>query len=167
MGKPKQAVHFYEEAIKTNPDDLDLHVDKGVALDSLERYYEALSSFEEALKLDPTDSNAFAWKGEILLSLGRISEATAIFEQVLSSDPKNMQAYKGKGLCLQEKGRYYEALHCYDTALTHGRTCDILYSRGVVLLELRRKSEAIECLNQSLEINPDYEPALEALLKTL
>ena len=49
--------------------------DKGIALDELEKYAEAIACFDEAIKLDPEYLLALYAKGNLLRKLGRDEEA--------------------------------------------------------------------------------------------
>ncbi len=57
---------------------------KGVALDKLGRYEEALQAYDKALELKPNDFNAWNRKGVALDKLGRYEEAQIAFKKYLN-----------------------------------------------------------------------------------
>ena len=54
---------------------------KGVALFSLGKYYEAIKAYDEAIQLDPNDAAAWYNKGVALDALGKTTEANAAFTE--------------------------------------------------------------------------------------
>ena len=88
LGKPKEAIACFDKVLKptdrmrkgwfgSENGSWDLKnygfvfYSKGLALDSLTKYKEALRCYDKALKIDPKDSDALNSKREILTSLGR------------------------------------------------------------------------------------------------
>ena len=73
---------------------------KGLALDKLGRYQEAVDSYEKALKIDPGYVKAWNNKGLALDKLGRYQEAVDSYERALSIDPNDATVWHNKGLAL-------------------------------------------------------------------
>ena len=55
--------------LQINPDDVPAWYNKGIALDNLGKYDEAIKAYDEAIKLDPNDAVAWNNKGVALFSL--------------------------------------------------------------------------------------------------
>jgi Flp pilus assembly protein TadD len=49
----EEAINCYDKAIVLDPNDPDLHSDKGLSLYQLSRFTEAIKSFNKAVDLDP------------------------------------------------------------------------------------------------------------------
>ena len=78
-GKHKEALGFFDEAIRENPDSADAWLAKCNELKALERYGEALECYTTALSIDPTSCQAWIAKGNTLVRVGRQDEALECF----------------------------------------------------------------------------------------
>src|SRR5260370_30877902 len=74
-GDKKKIIDACDNAIQVDPLLPDAYFCKGIALNDLKRYHEALVAFERAIQLDPPDGFAWLYKGDILKQLGRLEEA--------------------------------------------------------------------------------------------
>ena len=85
---------------------------KGLALDSLGRYEEAIECFDKALEIDANDSRIWNAKGSILGNLGRYQQAIECFDKALEIDANNntLAMLKSKGTALHYLGRYQQAI---------------------------------------------------------
>lgn len=68
---PHMALVRYEEAIAKEPDNADAWTGKGVALQNLARYEDALAAYDEALRLEPRHDMASRWREAVLRRLER------------------------------------------------------------------------------------------------
>ncbi len=67
----------------------------------------------------------------------------------------DIDSLKDDALKFLNSGLYEEALSCVDQALFLEKSNpDMLNLKGVILRALGRYSEALECFNESLEIDP-------------
>ena len=107
----------YDEAIKLDPKYAHAWYNKGISLNSLGRYEDALTCYDEAIKLDPKYAIAWNNKGNSLNSLGRYEEALTCYDEAIELDPKDAIAWNNKGIPLNSLGRYEEALTCLDKAI--------------------------------------------------
>ena len=130
---------------------------KGVSLNSLSRYEEAIQCFDKSLELDPRFGAAWNNKGNSLGSLGRHEEAIHCYDKALELDPCHAVAWNNKGVSLSSLGRHEEAIRCYDQALElDPRYVDAWNNKGNRLDSLSRHEEALRCYDQALELDPRY-----------
>jgi len=135
-------------------------VKKGIALDELGRYEEAIECHDRALEIDSEDAAAWYNKGIALMKLGRYEEAIECFDEVLKIDPEYAYAWNNKGFSLMKLGRYEEAIECFDEVLKiYPEDAYAWYNKGIALFELGRHEEAIECFDRALKIDPEYAAA--------
>ena len=59
-------------------------MNKGVALDNLGRYEEAITSYDKALAINSTDLDSLYNKGVALDNLGRYEEAITYYDKALA-----------------------------------------------------------------------------------
>jgi len=73
---------------------------KGLILDKLGRYEEAISCFDNALKIDP--GNVYAWtnKGITYYNLGNYEKAIECYDSAIVKDPSYIYAYTQKNIAL-------------------------------------------------------------------
>src|SRR6266487_2479008 len=178
----EEALAFYEEALRLDPNDTDSYIGKGDALYKLGRYEEALAFYEEALRLDPNDTDSYIGKGDTLYKLERYEEALAFYEEALRLDPNNVDAYDGKTetlvklhydeeilftLSAKAKSfsilrRYEEALVIYERALhLDANNLDALLGKASVFSILGRPKEALVIYERALHLDANN---LDALL---
>jgi tetratricopeptide (TPR) repeat protein len=90
LGHPGPALSELKQGLSLAPEDFGLNYYTGLALNSLQRYPEALPYLEKAARLEPEDipnSNEQAWA---YFATGRSGEAIAIYRQVLAKHPKEI-----------------------------------------------------------------------------
>ena len=75
-----EAVKYYREAIRADPDLAEAHSNLGVLLNNLKRYDEAEEEYREAIRADPDYAEAYANLGILLLITKRPEEAKKDFE---------------------------------------------------------------------------------------
>jgi len=65
MGKStsKETIDNFDKAIQESPQEAELYFKKGVALDKLKKYSDAIADFERAIKLNPEYADAYHAKG--------------------------------------------------------------------------------------------------------
>jgi tetratricopeptide (TPR) repeat protein len=95
---------------------------KGVALDNLKRYEEAIAAYDQAIRLDPNNDVAYNNKGYALNELKRYKEALAAYEEAIRLDPNSAVAYNNKGNTLERLGKKREAQQAYARARQLGST---------------------------------------------
>ncbi|MGH6675734.1 MAG: tetratricopeptide repeat protein, partial [Xanthobacteraceae bacterium] len=74
-GFPEKAVTFFSKAIAVNPDAPQAYYNRGIALQALERFQEALVSYNKAIGLKPNHAEAYSNRGIVLGALRRLQDA--------------------------------------------------------------------------------------------
>lgn len=158
LGRPQEALVYYDRALAVNPSFANAFYNKGVHLADFAQYESALACYDRAIEIKPRYDKAWANKGFALDSLGRTEEAMACYDKALEIDPSNGLALTNKGAALSALGLFDEAMTCFDRALEldpqDGRA---LNNKGDVLYELGQPQQALVCFNRALEINPRYQ----------
>jgi len=90
---------------------------KGISLNSLSKYQEAIKCFDKAINIDPLNSGAWNNKGSSLHLLGRGREALSCLEKALKLNPSNARAWANKGSLFSGLGQLDDALECLNQAL--------------------------------------------------
>lgn len=127
---------------------------KGLLLNELARYEEALTAYNQVLALDANNIPSWEGKGRALGSMQRHEEALTALEQALKLDPRNAWVCRVKGLTLYQLGRYQEALTVVEQALTLDAEDDkSWWLKGEILNRLERFEEAMLASEQALMLD--------------
>jgi tetratricopeptide (TPR) repeat protein len=89
LGRGKEAMRCFDEAIQKAPNDVEVWLKKGVALERQRDLDEALKCYNRALELAPQHPQVSLRKAELLSQQERFAEALECYEQVLRAEPKD------------------------------------------------------------------------------
>jgi tetratricopeptide (TPR) repeat protein len=98
--KFEEALSYYDQVLKIDPNNKAALDNKGVALGNLQQFDKALAYFDQVLKIDPSNIDALNNKGAALIKLGKFDDAITYFDKVLKIDPTNLVALSNKNIVL-------------------------------------------------------------------
>ena len=87
LGQGEGALQCFEEALALAPDNAELHVKRGTALERLKRFDEAIVAYDRAITLNRQLTQAYLCKGSVFNQQERYSEALECYEQALKTEP--------------------------------------------------------------------------------
>ena len=156
----ENALLFFMEALKNNPDLPEAYFQIGYCDGKLGRYTQALEAYKQVIRLKPGDVDAVNNLCVSYNMLGRFDEAIETCKQAVRIKPDFAEAYSNLGWTYQKLGKYAEGIEfCKqairikpDHALAH-------YNLGNNYSSLARYEEAAESYKQAIRINPDYAEA--------
>ncbi len=99
------------------PDYAEAHNNRGVSLQELKRYVEALASYDQALALRPDYAEAHNNRGVALQELKHYDAALASYDKALAIAPDYAAACNNRGAILVTKGDMQEAEQMFRQAL--------------------------------------------------
>ncbi len=105
-------------ALTLTPTDVDLLVDRAVALGSLGRYNEAVEDLNRALGLDPDRADAWVFRAASWRHLDQVDQAERDIIRALEADPDNAEALLERGIVRQLKGDTTGAREDWERAIT-------------------------------------------------
>jgi tetratricopeptide (TPR) repeat protein len=159
-GRCEEALASYELALAQGDDAQTLN-NRGVTLNRLERYQEALESFGRALRLRPRYPEALNNRGIALLALDFPERALDSFDRALDLDPRHAEACNNRGNALRAMQRLEEALHSYDRALQlKAAYAEAHSNRAAALNALGRHEDALSSADRALALRPGSVEAL-------
>lgn len=103
-GRANRAIATATLALTLVPDDIDLLVDRAVALGSLRRYAEAREDLDRALALDPERAETLVFRAAANRHLDRVDQALQDVERALTLSPLNAEAFLERGIIRQLRG---------------------------------------------------------------
>ena len=119
----------------------DAYLNRGVTLESLKRFDEAIQDFDRAISLNPTNAEAYSNLGITENHLKHYDNALAKYDEAISIDPKCAEAYSNRGITLGELKKYDEALINFDQAIALNPDIPEAYWNKSTLLLLQGKFE--------------------------
>jgi tetratricopeptide (TPR) repeat protein len=132
------------------------HNSRGLALQGLKRYNEALASYEKAIDLEPKYADAHLNRGNVFLVLRRFDKALEGYDRLIAFQPDHAAAYNCRGIALQELRQSDQALASYDKAISIDPACVTAHSnRGLILKAMGRRDEALASFDKAIAMQPD------------
>jgi tetratricopeptide (TPR) repeat protein len=157
VGRFREAIEHYQQAVELKPDYAQPHNNWGNALLNLNQPEQAIEHFRQALEISPQYAHAHNNLGFVLASLGRVEEAIEHYREAIRIRPDFAGAYSNQGLALASSDRPEEAIECYKTSLRLKPDYpEAQYNWGCALAALNRFPEAISHYDQALRIRPAY-----------
>jgi tetratricopeptide (TPR) repeat protein len=146
-------------------------LDKGKERYRNDQDTEAVQAFQEALKLDPDLAEAHFRLGLGYESVGKHEEAEAEYKKAVQAYKKYFEANHEDAEAHYTLGQTYANLGQYSEAIREYREAtklkqddpDMFYDLGVAHTKLAQYDAAAAAFSKSLEIDPDYYRAQDAL----
>jgi tetratricopeptide (TPR) repeat protein len=110
MGKTAEAIVEFQEAVKSSPQDPNLHFGLGYLYWKLKQYDEAATAFKGELAVDPENGQALAYLGDIEMKKNNPKGALPLLKRALQSRNDIRIAYVDLGAILTEQGQYPAAI---------------------------------------------------------
>jgi protein O-GlcNAc transferase len=156
-GRADQGLVAFDHCLLLDPHQANVHVHRGVALQTLQRHAEAIASYDRALSIDSTHAVAWSNRANSLLELARPAEALASYEQAVSFDPAYANAWSNRANALLQLDRAAESLQSAERALQlNPHSALALNNRCNALLALGRFGEALVCAEVALRLVPNW-----------
>lgn len=131
------------------------HVATATVLASQGKRDEALENYQRALNLDPTNIFAYVGKIALLRSLNRLDEAMQSVQLAHEKFPKERLFLDELGSVYYQKGDYKNAEASFRQSLEVQPDAIYAYANlSMVLTRQDRKDEALQILQQGLQIRP-------------
>merc|ERR1712062_6338 len=99
-GAYPEALKFYSEAIKRNPQNSAAYSNRAATYMKLLEFGLALKDTEECIKIDPTFVKGHVRKGGALEAMKQFTKAMDAYQKAMEIDPSNKEAKDGCSRCL-------------------------------------------------------------------
>ena len=144
---------------------------KGKELYRNDQDVEAVEAFQAALKLDPDLAEAHFRLGLGYEALGKQEDAESEYKKAVASFKKYLEEHEDDAEAHYDLGQTYAGLAQYSDAIREYRLAtklkdndpDIYYDLGLAHTKLAQYDAAAAAFKKSLEIDPDYYRAQDAL----
>ncbi len=104
-GDTFNSIECFDNFIKNNPDDIDGHIGKALAIYEAGKWEDAIKALTEGLKLDPTYELGLLIRAEMLRANGKEEFALKFYDKLLSISPSNENYLANRAEVLKELGQ--------------------------------------------------------------
>ena len=119
------ALKLYDLALKDDPNNPNILIDKGATLQNMGSLKLAINSYDKVLSISPGNIDALLNKGAALHSDEKYLEAIQCYDAALKIDKKCAMALAYKGLSLGEMGDLQDAIKHFKKALSIDKHYDL------------------------------------------
>ena len=140
--KLKEAINYYNNALESNPNKIELWNNLGVALKGLLNRREALKCYEKTLEINPNYYIGLYNKGAIFFETKNYKNAIEYYNKALEINPKCAEAYQDRTIAYENLGelRLGDSFEASKMGLNIGRA---MMNKGSALVDLGNGNDAI------------------------
>lgn len=160
------AIALYEQALKFNPEDEDVHYNLGIAYAKQGNAPKAIEHYEHALRIVPDYAEAHNNLGNLLAQQRRFEEANEHFQAALNVMPDYASAHNNFGTALRMQGRIEDALGHYEEAVRLSPVhAEARFNLGNLYLGAGRVLEAMAQFNEVSRLRPELQAMVNEALE--
>lgn len=113
------AVSYYQNGLKVDPNNVELHYNLGKMFQDMNKFEEAEQEYKTAISIDSTHIPSLNNLGYLYLddNIKKYDEAVTLFTQVLQINPQFVYAVCNRGVAYEYLGNYVAARKDYEEAL--------------------------------------------------
>jgi tetratricopeptide (TPR) repeat protein len=158
---PKKKIADLDEAIRTNPHDVDAVRLRGAVHADQEQYEKALADFDTALQMEPDDAATHLERGKVLVELKKYDEAVASLDKAGELAPQSAAPLIQKARIYGIQSKLDKALEALNLAHTlEPANPAVLLLRASVYQEKDDAEKALADVDQVLKAHPDLPIAM-------
>jgi protein O-mannosyl-transferase len=155
--KLEEAIFYYDQALRLNPEYTQAHGNLAVALFQQGRFEEAIIHFTHVIEREPGNGEAHFKLGFSLLLTGEPAKASPHFEQALRLLPEQLAAELYIGLCLSLDGKVEQAKRHYEQLIaSHPNVGRAYYFLGQALQDLGQADAAAASYRRAVDMDPQW-----------
>lgn len=156
LGKPKEALEVYDQAIEEAPNDLRLRVYRAKLHEDLGQVEASLEDWHVARELSPEDPTVLRGLARALEARGELEAALEIYCGA-SAIQETTRGHRDQAFVLSKLGRWEEALeHQARVVAAWPDSAAAKFELAAILQELEDYPGAIESYRAALELEPEH-----------
>jgi len=162
--KIDQAIEAYQSALKLDQDSIDTLFQLGLAYQDKGDKNQAIDGYKKVLSKDAHHLNAHIKLSLLYFALGQNDLGVEECKRILEIDPTNEAAHINLGFTYFGQKEFDRAILEYNQAIKTDPKNPVSYFHlANCYLWKQDISKGIECLQEALNINPDFQPARQML----
>jgi tetratricopeptide (TPR) repeat protein len=152
----KSAIHFLDSAIKLEPKNAELFVNRGWARQEMFDTLNATADYQKALSLNPEGSLARYNLATFSAKKGNLKAGEKLLTEAIERNPEESTFHVARAINYTAQGDYQKALVDYDAAIQLDITdADAWMRRGLVKVNLKDLNGALADYTQSIKLKDD------------
>jgi tetratricopeptide (TPR) repeat protein len=152
-----EAIEAQRKLLESHPDDAEIHLELGAALEAIGRLDDAIAAYSKATALKPDFAEAHYGLGNALSAKGLIEEALAAYHRAVKYKGDLAEAYNRIGTLLRRIGRNDQAYSAYLAAIRLKPDFALAYfNLGQAYQAAGRPEKALSAYREALRIEPDH-----------
>jgi len=156
-GKLTQALAQLDKALEVNPTNSAWHFNKGLTLDAINRFEEAIAEYETALQLSANDLEILNALAVDYTRTGLYDRALRTFESIQELDPDFEPCYCNRIITYAEMGQHDMAEQMFYLAQQIDEDCALCYYNiGNSLFARGQYKKAVRCWLRTAELEPTH-----------
>lgn len=160
LGRHKEAIASYEQALRINPKEAGVHSNLCTAYGKTGRYESAISSCKQAILLKPDFAEAYSNLGWVYQRVGRYQEAIQACKEAIRLKPDFAPAHYNLGNGYAALKKYEEAIDAFkETIRIEFDNPEGHVDLGAAYFQSGRIEEAVESYKQAIRLKPSLAEA--------
>ncbi|MBN2513174.1 MAG: tetratricopeptide repeat protein [Sedimentisphaerales bacterium] len=156
-GQMQEALEKLNEAVTMNPGCVAWHFNRGLTLDAMDRYEDAIACYLQALELAPNDTEILNCLAVDYTRTVQYDLALSTFEKIETLDPSYEPAYCNRIIAYTEMEQHDKAEQMFYLAQQINPECPIcFYNIGNSLFSRGNYVRAIWCWEKTAELEPTH-----------
>jgi tetratricopeptide (TPR) repeat protein len=157
LGRDKEALMYFDQALKLLPTFDAAWLNKGVVLARSGKYDDALVCYGKAIEINSNNADAWYNRGFAYQQKKMLEPSLEAYEKAVELNPLFEGAWLNKGVILRRLKRETEAFESYDRVLAiNSNSAVAWFNKGFALSSVGRLREALESYDKALAINPNF-----------
>jgi len=149
------AIARFSDAIKIDPSDSHLWIQRCSAYEGKDDYQRALSDCDTAVRLAPLSAEAARRRSHLESHMGKLDAALADADQAIKLDPLDSRNYLERSLAYDLRGQFDSAVADLDEAIRlDPKDSDAFALRGNALMYKRHYRRAWHDCDKAIDIDP-------------
>lgn len=167
VGRTREAVVSYQEALGLDPNCFDAHLGLGKIAFDRGAYVEAAGWYRKALKIRPRSADAQLSLGLALSNAGRYEEAMQAFQKARELDPEIVDTQVLTGRRYLEAGMSAQAIECFtDAVRTDEQHAQAYFNLGRAYLRVGDRGLALQQERVLRNLDPPLADQLQGLINS-
>jgi tetratricopeptide (TPR) repeat protein len=154
----KSAIHFLDSAIKLEPKNSELFINRGWAHQEMLDSVKATADYQKALSLNPEGSLARYNLASLSAKKGNLKDGEKLLTEAVTRNPEEPHFLVARAINYTAQGDNQKALADYDAAIKLDiNDADAWMRRGLVKGKLKDNNGALADFTQSIKLKDDNE----------
>jgi len=117
IGRPKEAIELYQQAIEKDTKFLDAYINLGNIYLETGQYMQAIAQYEKALVIDPELATIFFNLSNVYIAQGDLATAAQNLKEVIKLNPNYLDAYNNLANIYKINGKFEEAIALFEKVI--------------------------------------------------